>query len=135
MYGQGRGVVVATGAQTEVGRIGAMVGQTPALATPLTKRLDQFARQITAYILVVGLVAFLYATLLGGLMTLIGTPPNLLISEVMAQNGFQPFELFDFTPLGGTIMVAGVLFIALIGRFMLPKTRTDRGRFRHAGGL
>ena len=70
VYGQGRGVVVATGAQTEVGRIGAMVGQTPALATPLTKRLDQFARQITAFILVVGLGAFLYATLLGGMAAL-----------------------------------------------------------------
>jgi magnesium-transporting ATPase (P-type) len=67
VYGQGRGVVVATGAQTEVGRIGAMVGETPALATPLTKRLDQFARQITAFILVVGLGAFLYATMLGGM--------------------------------------------------------------------
>ncbi len=67
VYGQARGVVVATGAQTEVGRIGAMVGQAPALSTPLTKRLDQFARQITGFILVVGFAAFLYATLLGGL--------------------------------------------------------------------
>ena len=70
VYGQARGVVVATGAQTEVGRIGAMVGQTPALATPLTKRLDQFARQITAFILLVGLGAFLYATVLGGMAAL-----------------------------------------------------------------
>jgi magnesium-transporting ATPase (P-type) len=70
VYGQARGVVVATGARTEVGRIGAMVGQTPALATPLTKRLDQFARQITAFILIVGLGAFTYATLLGGMAAL-----------------------------------------------------------------
>ena len=67
VYGQAHGVVMATGAQTEVGRIGAMVGEAPTLSTPLTKRLDQFARQITAFILVVGLAAFLYATLLGGL--------------------------------------------------------------------
>jgi magnesium-transporting ATPase (P-type) len=67
VYGQARGVVVATGAQTEVGRIGTIVGEAPALSTPLTKRLDQFARQITAFILGVGLAAFLYATLLGGL--------------------------------------------------------------------
>jgi magnesium-transporting ATPase (P-type) len=67
VYGQARGVVVATGAQTEVGRIGAMVGQAPALSTPLTKRLDQFARQITGFILVVGFAAFLYAYLLGGM--------------------------------------------------------------------
>jgi magnesium-transporting ATPase (P-type) len=67
VYGQARGVVVATGAQTEVGRIGAMVGEAPALSTPLTRRLDQFAKQITAFILVVGLAAFLYASLLGGM--------------------------------------------------------------------
>ena len=67
VYGQARGVVVATGAQTEVGRIGAMVGEAPALSTPLTKRLDQFARQITAFILVVGFAAFLYGRFLGGL--------------------------------------------------------------------
>jgi magnesium-transporting ATPase (P-type) len=67
VYGQARGVVVATGAQTEVGRIGAMVGEAPTLSTPLTKRLDQFAKQITGFILVVGLAAFLYASLLGGM--------------------------------------------------------------------
>ncbi|MDP2014911.1 MAG: HAD-IC family P-type ATPase, partial [Actinomycetota bacterium] len=67
VYGQARGVVVATGAQTEVGRIGAMVGEAPALSTPLTQRLDQFARQITAFILAIGLAAFLYATVLGGM--------------------------------------------------------------------
>ena len=54
VYGQARGVVVATGAQTEVGRIGAMVAG-PGPSTPLTKRLDQFARQITGFILMAGL--------------------------------------------------------------------------------
>ena len=81
------------------------------------------------------LMPLAYATLLGGLMTLIGTPPNLLISEVMAQNGYRPFELFDFTPLGGTIMVIGVIFVALLGRLMLPKTRTDRGRHQSQRSL
>jgi di/tricarboxylate transporter len=81
------------------------------------------------------LMPLAYATLLGGLMTLIGTPPNLLIAEVMAQNGFRPFELFDFTPLGGAIMVIGVIFVALLGRFLLPKTRTDRGRHQSQRSL
>ena len=74
------------------------------------------------------LMPLAYSTLLGGLMTLIGTPPNLLISESMAQNGLQPFELFDFTPLGGIVMIIGVVFVALIGRFLLPKTRGERGK-------
>jgi di/tricarboxylate transporter len=74
------------------------------------------------------LMPLAYATLLGGLTTMIGTPPNLLVSEVMAQNGYEPFGLFDFTPLGGSIMIIGVLFIALIGRLWLPRTKSDRGR-------
>ena len=73
------------------------------------------------------LMPLAYSTLLGGLMTLIGTPPNLLISESMTQNGLTPFELFDFTPLGGAVMIVGVLFVALLGRFLLPKTRGERG--------
>ena len=81
------------------------------------------------------LMPLAYATLLGGLMTMIGTPPNLLISEVMAQNGYQPFKLFDFTPLGGAIMVVGVIFVALIGRLMLPKIKTDRGRHQSQRSL
>ena len=67
VYGQARGVVVATGSTTEVGQIGALVGETASLATPLTKRLDQFARQITGFILVVGVLAFLHARFVGGM--------------------------------------------------------------------
>jgi di/tricarboxylate transporter len=74
------------------------------------------------------LMPLAYSTLLGGLMTLIGTPPNLLISESLSLNGYEPFALFDFTPLGAAIMVSGVLFVALFGRFLLPKTRGERDK-------
>jgi magnesium-transporting ATPase (P-type) len=60
VFGQGRGVVVATGARTEVGRIGALVGQARSLATPLTRRLEQLAWQITALVLGLGGLAFAY---------------------------------------------------------------------------
>ncbi len=73
------------------------------------------------------LMPLAYSTLLGGLMTLIGTPPNLLISESLALRGYEPFELFDFTPLGGAVMVIGVMFVALGGRFLLPKQKIERG--------
>ncbi|MDH3546856.1 MAG: SLC13 family permease, partial [Gammaproteobacteria bacterium] len=73
------------------------------------------------------LMPLAYSTLLGGLMTLIGTPPNLLISEALVQNGYAPFALFDFTPVGGGVMIIGVLFVALIGRLLLPKQRAERG--------
>jgi len=74
------------------------------------------------------LMPLAYSTLLGGLMTLIGTPPNLLISESLQQNGYAPFELFDFTPIGGMIMVIGVMFVALIGRFLLPKKQVEHDK-------
>ena len=74
------------------------------------------------------LMPLAYSTLLGGLTTLIGTPPNLLISESMVLNGYAPFKLFDFTPLGGAVMVIGVVFVALFGRFLLPKRRAERDK-------
>ena len=74
------------------------------------------------------LMPLAYSTLLGGLMTLIGTPPNLLVAEALVQNGYEPFELFDFTPIGGAVMVVGVLFVALGGRLLLPKRKVARGK-------
>jgi len=74
------------------------------------------------------LMPLAYATLLGGLMTLIGTPPNLLIAEALTQAGESSFALFDFTPIGGAVMVVGVFFVALFGRLLLPRTRTTRTR-------
>lgn len=59
-FGNGRGIVASTGIQTEIGKIGQLVGQVSGLTTPLTRRLDQFARQITVFILAVGFFTFLY---------------------------------------------------------------------------
>ena len=74
------------------------------------------------------LMPLAYSTLLGGLTTMIGTPPNLLISESLTRFGYEPFKLFDFTPLGGAVMAVGVLFVALFGRFLLPKRRAEHGK-------
>jgi di/tricarboxylate transporter len=74
------------------------------------------------------LMPLAYSTLLGGLMTLIGTPPNLLISESLARYSLEPFELFDFTPLGGAVMAIGVIFVALFGRLLLPKHIAEHGK-------
>jgi di/tricarboxylate transporter len=61
-----------------------------------------------------------YGTLLGGLTTLVGTPPNLLISDQLAAAGHPPFAMFDFTPLGGALLLVGTIFVAFIGRHLLP---------------
>lgn len=59
-------------------------------------------------------------SLLGGLTTLIGTPPNILVAEALREGRLQPFGLFDYTPVGGVILAAGVAFVALVGRRLLP---------------
>jgi di/tricarboxylate transporter len=72
------------------------------------------------------LMPLAYGTLLGGLTTLIGTPPNLLISDALATNGFEPFHLFDFTLLGSALLAAGIVFVALAGRHLLPRKNPER---------
>ena len=66
------------------------------------------------------LMPLAFASLLGGLVTLIGTPPNLLVSDALRQAGLEPFRMFDFTPIGLILMAAGILFMILVGRRLLP---------------
>lgn len=66
------------------------------------------------------LLPLAYGSLLGGLTTLIGTPPNILVSDALRDNGLPPFMLFDYTPVGLVIMLAGVTFASLLGRRLLP---------------
>ncbi len=51
---------------------------------------------------------------------MIGTPPNLLVSNGLEEMGYEPFAFFDFSPIGGMIMIAGTVFLALTARFLLP---------------
>ncbi len=59
--------------------------------------------------------------LLGGLTTLIGTPPNILASDALREAGLSPFTMFDFSPIGALILLSGTLFMILFGRHLLPK--------------
>lgn len=63
-----------------------------------------------------------FGSLLGGLVTMIGTPPNLLISNVRRQLTGEPFEMFDFAPVGLGICVVGIVYLA-VGWRLLPKAR------------
>jgi magnesium-transporting ATPase (P-type) len=64
--GQGRGVVVATGVQTELGRISALLGEVRSLQTPLLRQMNRLAQQITLAILAISAAAFAFAVLLRG---------------------------------------------------------------------
>ncbi len=71
------------------------------------------------------LMPLAYGTLLGGLTTMIGTPPNILVSEALRANGLEPFKLFDFSPIGLVVMVFGTLFVSLVGTRLLPRHSDD----------
>ena len=67
------------------------------------------------------LMPLAYGSLLGGLTTQIGTPPNILVTDALRDAGKESFTFFDFTPVGLIIMFSGIAFMVLIGRHMLPQ--------------
>lgn len=66
------------------------------------------------------LLPLAFASLLGGLVTLIGTPSNIIVAAFRTSAEGEPFTMFDFTPVGASVAVAGVLFLALVGRRLVP---------------
>lgn len=67
-----------------------------------------------------------FATILGGMVTLIGTPPNIIIAAIREESLGAPFKMFDFAPVGGIAAIAGLAFVALIGWRLIP-AREDGG--------
>ena len=62
-----------------------------------------------------------FATILGGMVTLIGTPPNIIIASIREDSLGAPFRMFDFAPVGGVAALAGLAFVALIGWRLIPQ--------------
>jgi di/tricarboxylate transporter len=75
------------------------------------------------------LMALSFASILGGMITLIGTPPNIVIAEFRNDALGEPFKMFDFAPVGIACAAVGVAYVALIGWRLLPASRTAA----HAG--
>lgn len=66
-----------------------------------------------------------FASILGGMITLIGTPPNIVIAEFRGEALGAPYNMFDFAPVGIVCAVVGVTFIALIGWRLIPSSRSE----------
>ena len=62
-----------------------------------------------------------FATILGGMVTLIGTPPNIIIAQYRSDALGAPFSMFDFAPVGGAAALAGLTFVALVGWRLIPQ--------------
>ncbi len=71
------------------------------------------------------LMALSFASILGGMITLIGTPPNIVIAEYRNDALGAPFKMFDFAPVGIACAAVGVAYVALIGWRLLPASRTS----------
>ena len=66
------------------------------------------------------LMPLAFGSILGGMTTMIGTPPNLIVSGFRQEALGSSFSMFDFTPVGLTVMLAGVVFILLLGWRLVP---------------
>lgn len=89
------------------------------LLMPVAMRVASKAK-ISASIL---LMPLSFACILGGLITLIGTPPNIIVAAYRQETLGSAFGMFDFTPVGLTVAVAGVLFVTLLGHRLVPHRR------------
>ncbi len=66
-----------------------------------------------------------FASILGGMITLIGTPPNIVIAEYRASVLGEPYHMFDFAPVGLAVAIVGVAYVALIGWRLIPVARSQ----------
>ena len=69
-----------------------------------------------------------FSSLLGGKMTLIGTPANILAMGILADRGLSTLGFFEFTPMGIIVLTTGILYMILIGRHLLPVREGAQGR-------
>ena len=69
------------------------------------------------------LMPLAFASLLGGLVTMIGTPPNIIIATFRAERMGEPFAMFDYAPVGLVVALAGILFTCLVGWRLIPRER------------
>jgi di/tricarboxylate transporter len=90
-----------------------------ALFVPVAKRM---ARR-TGTQLSTLLMPIAFASLLGAQLTAIGSAPNIIIATFRGENGESPFRMFDFTPVGGAVAVAGILLISLVGWRLIPERK------------
>ncbi|HEX5488188.1 MAG TPA: SLC13 family permease [Rhodanobacteraceae bacterium] len=98
--------------------LGAFIKNTALVATflPLTLRICQRTGTSPARVL----MPMAFAAQMGGVCTLVGTSSNLLVDSLAQKQGLQPFGIFEFTPMGVLLAIAGIAYMMVIGRWLLP---------------
>ena len=114
-----RALPVHIGVMAVVGAaLSAVINNVAALALLMPLDLEAAAKAKRAAALT--LMPLSFATILGGMITLIGTPPNIVIAQYRARALGEPFSMFDFAPVGLAVSVVGIAFVALVGWRLIP---------------
>ncbi|WP_096173823.1 SLC13 family permease [Cohaesibacter sp. ES.047] len=117
--------------QSHVSIIGAIGGLLSAImnnvaALALLMPVDIQASQKSGRSPSLTLMPLAFCTILGGMITLIGTPPNIIIASFRGEQLGEPFSMFDFAPVGLVAAVIGTLFVALVGWRLIPGASARR---------
>jgi di/tricarboxylate transporter len=103
---------IAGGFSTVMNNVGALALMMPAAMQSAAKA----KRPVALF-----LMPLSFAAILGGLVTLIGTPPNIIIASFRDGVAGEPFHMFDFSPVGGAVAASGILFVSAVGWRLIPR--------------
>ena len=95
-----------------------------ALMMPVAVDIAKKSGRSPSYVL----MPMAFGSLLGGMTTLIGTPPNLIIASFRTRYAETEFGMFDYTPVGIGVMLVGVVFITVIGWRLVPRRESQHGQ-------
>ena len=74
------------------------------------------------------LMPLAFASSMGGMMTLIGTPPNLIVSDTLQSAGYSPLSFFSFLPVGLIVLAVGVIYLLPATKMLAPKEKQSSGK-------
>ncbi len=111
---------------TPTAALSSILNNTPIVAM-LTPRVQQWAQQVGIPVSRL-LIPLSYAAIVGGLITLIGTSTNIIVSGLLEESGYPPFGMFDLTWVGLPAALGVILFMAFIGYRLLPISGDEKPR-------
>ena len=118
---RGREVTQLVAQNSSVALLSGFMNNVDAMALMLPVALRNAYRE--GYAPAKALMPLAFASLLGGLVTLVGTPPNIIIAAFRGEHSGTPFAMFDFAPVGLPVAIIGVAFISIIGWRLIPHER------------
>ncbi len=102
-----------------------------ALLMPVDMQAAQRAKRSPA----LTLMPLSFASILGGMVTLIGTPPNIVIATFREGALGEPYGMFSFAPVGLVVAIAGIMFVSLVGWRLIPVERGKHDTLLELGDL